>query len=326
MKRNHPPPDTERDRAEEEHLIDKRLKDTFTAPPCRKILLTNKATWYPEHNHVRLDEGLNAQQFDGMITTSSDPKCSYFSPFQALYLLESSQILIYHLEVPLSLAESYSLLLKGNNDLITYRVFSNLNQKGYFCFQSEFALPDKPADVPATEDSVGLVEDGEPLFRINSEYLTKQELLESLCRAGPKQANDETVDPSSSRFTFTFDIYKRETYAKNRIRRGKSKGRPDFHVVICDRATLDLSPSSLELASLSRRSDTDQVAFSGEILFALVDSNAGLIFVHFNSINPDTELNLIGSKTLPYQHHEDVAPDYKDLATNAIQDKVASKG
>lgn len=311
MKRNHQP-DTPRDQVEEQQITEKRLKDLFGASPCRKILHTNKGFWCQEQHHVRLDENVNAQQFEGMVTLSDGFGYNYMNTYQAMFLMESGQLLIYHNEFPLSLAEAYHLLLGSRSDLQNYIVFSHLNRNGYFCLKPDMKENPKIAEVSRRDQEQSLcphTKDLEALYKINQIYLTYQEVLRGLRMAGPKEA-PSTEAELNRRYIISFDVYKREDFAKNKPRKGKSAGMPDYHVIVCDKTNQN-SPNSCEIMRLQRM-HSDNARFSGRVLFALVDTDSTLSFVHFDQIEDEIDLSSI-DRTLPYQYKQGISSDYRDV-------------
>jgi hypothetical protein len=122
MKRNHPPDDESADlQQKEREIIDQRLHDIYSSKQVRNVLRSNKATYLDDVHHARLEPG--ACHPEGLTNHSREFNYHYLNPYQALFMLESKQILIYYNELPLSMAEAYKLLLRDASEFQNYVVF-----------------------------------------------------------------------------------------------------------------------------------------------------------------------------------------------------------
>lgn len=290
MKRNHPP-DNRAELPEEQKIVQQRLRETFLAARARKVLHSNKGTWCQINRHVQLDPATNHQQYDGMVRFSKELERHYLGAHEALYLLESRQLVIHFNELPLSLAEAYQLLLEEVDDFRNYIVFLHLNRWGYFCLKPDpRTLKTQDGDhARAPQHYHQLSNEQNPeqrtesLVDITLTHKPFDEVLEDLRNFGPKELrqSDDATSPASGNPPITFDVYKRETFAKNRPRKGKP-GRPDHFVIVCDES--DFKPSSYGNPFVDGRSIEEES--SERLLYALVDADANICFARFKPIDP----------------------------------------
>lgn len=282
MKRNFPPGgDKSADLQKEREIIEQRLSELYSSDQVRNVLKTNKATYLDHAHHVRLEPG--AKHLEGFTQYASDLKYHYLLPYQALFLLESRQILIYYNELPLSIAEAYKLLLRDASEFQNYVVFSNLNRNGYFCLphinlnpDSYPANPDRDKDTESDE----LIEARtKPLLHdVHFVDTTWKEIMDSLRPHGPRD-HDVEEDPRED-LSITFDVYKRESYTKNKPK-GSKEGVPDYFVIVEDKNSTRF-PSEL----------CDESHHSNKYLFAIIDADSSLTFVQCNTLKPrDLDVN-----------------------------------
>lgn len=197
MKRNLAPEEHEVQR--EKDIINDRLNELFARidEKSRLVSISNKGVWIDNERHVKV-ESTKGLPID-MLSYSSKLKYHFLNPFEALFCLETKQLMIHFNDLPLSLAEAYQLLIQNNVELRNYFVFQHFNRSGHYCLKNLCnANTDQAELAKPIEGGAG----GSPCF--------------------------ESVD-------ITFDAYKRETFARNKPHKGK-RGNPDYHVVVCERA------------------------------------------------------------------------------------------
>lgn len=294
MKRNHPPDDLDCCPENERNIIDSRLEGLFSvsAGSQRRIPLSSKGVWLDGYRHVKIDSTKGVMR--EFINRSREFHYDYLNPYEALYCLETSQLLIYFNGLPLSLSEAYQLLLDGHEDFIRYRVFQQLNRSGYVCLKpySEEGCPsvqtkareeccDKSNATLETDHRshvVGL----KPLAKVDSESNIVS-ILGDLQRHGPQEF-DMSGGRSGISFEglkISFDVYKREDLNRHKPRRFK-QGSPDYHLVVCDRSD-ERVPECGQLLKydLQREQCTRK-----ELIFALVDDDLSICFAQFKPLNP----------------------------------------
>lgn len=313
MKRNLPPPPE--DYKNEQLQIQARIEQLFEHSDdfIRKVPISNKGHWCDRLKHVRVDslKGLPSE----FVSYSTESKYHYLGNFEALYCLESSQLLIFHNGLPLSLAEAYQLLLIDSVQFRDYRLFQQLNRTGYICLRPSSELsPQLPLNQSQQSDSspgsssielrsteglsssqvdgprlrasqggdASLTDDVKPLFQIDSITLPLCDLMSRLQELGPldylpskqsTKSNQLEMAAAAARkgskdLNVTFDVYKRETFAKNKPRKGK-QGNPDYFLIVCDKA-LQKQPSCNQLAQISNK-----------LLFGLVDHDSSVCFAQW---------------------------------------------
>lgn len=286
MKRNEPPNESDICREGEQNIIEARLKELFSPSESeRRILLTNKGCWLHDRRHVRIDtvKGIKRE----FIKFSRDFKYNYLDPYEALYCLEASQLLVFNNGFPLSLAEAYQLLLDGRNDFVNYRVFQHFNRSGFVCLkpdareesqaiatETKAECCDEISSSPSSRPDTQLLAQNnlEPLTMLDSVTSIKQVLADLQCH-GPQEFKLAETYPKVpiGKLKIAFDIYKRGTMAKNMPRKGK-QGNPDYHVIICDKS-VDTVPNCKQLLEydLQMKHSTKT-----ELLFALVDDDMSI--------------------------------------------------
>lgn len=313
MKRNYLPDSSEQAHHNEQEIITQRLDELFShsVRNQRQVPISNKGYWIHSKQHVRVDSIVGLP--NELINFSPEFPYHFLNPFQALYCLEASQLLIYLFGFPLSISEAYELLLKDEEQFRYYRVFQQLNRTGYVCLKpihshlaSNMLIADsdqklKQEDTQALSDSDTLNCESEtsiqPLFKINTIYKPYREILDNLKQLGPKDAAEieSTLSALSTQdggrknasTTIAFDIYKRENFAKNKPRKDK-QGNPDYKLIVCDKSR-DKPPSCQQLLAhrsallieggeqASKYADT----FFDKLLFAVVDGDASICFTQF---------------------------------------------
>lgn len=282
MKRNHPPKESDFCPEREQSIIEARLKELFSPSESeRRIPLTNKGYWLHDKRHVKIDsvKGIKRE----FVKFSRDLRYNYLDPFEALYCLEASQLLVFFNGFPLSLAEAYQLLLDGRNDFINYRVFQHFNRSGFVCSKHIQEESQRQAVETKTKaeccDEIGTF-DTQLLTQANLEPLTvadsiipiKEMLADLRCRGPQEFKLPETYsEVPIEKLKITFNIYKRGTMARDMPRKGK-QGNPDYHVIICDKS-VDTVPNCKQLLEydLQMKHSTKT-----ELLFALVDDDMSI--------------------------------------------------
>ena len=301
MKRNYP---LERGAYshDEQNIISHKLNELYPRHYNRKVFYSSKGVWSSQHLHVHIDTETNTNQYDGLIIYSRDLGCVHLNPYEALFFIESRQLLVYHNEIPLSLAEAYELMLKDVRDLREFTVFTHLNHSGFFC------LPHKPQD---TSSENSLVKDtpldnsnqidkssdhqsppkhssnsNKPLFNLDSINLPYEHVIEQLRRLGPQEQNCTNANPN---LRISFDLYKRSTFKQKKPRKDKP-GNPDYFLIVCDGATS--SPAfggqvTKSTTSAAEVVDSTSSKSSTGLLFALVEDDSSILFARTNPINSD---------------------------------------
>lgn len=286
MKRNHPPNNAE-ELSEEQKIINDSLRELFakSSGAPRQVLASSKGFWINDKRHVKVEstKGLPVH----LVRYSRDLKYEYLNAFEALYCLECNQLLIIYNDLPLSLAEAYNILLTEESSR-NYRVFQHLNRSGYICLE--------PAIVDLTIEAVSsdqkLMQQSEPassvhlgnnvpLFNLDDSMpgLSFKDVLSRLRSVGPQELDEKTVGHSSTAndFKYTFDVYKRETYAKNKPCRNKRSGRPDYNLLVYDHEPSHKPPDCKQLIGYSKHS-------SAKLLIALIDSDYTICYTQFTPI------------------------------------------
>uniref|UniRef100_A0A6G1S3A4 tRNA-splicing endonuclease subunit Sen54 n=1 Tax=Aceria tosichella TaxID=561515 RepID=A0A6G1S3A4_9ACAR len=286
MKRNYPPDEKSADlQQEERQIIEQRLNQLYSTTQARNVLVTNKTTYLEQEHHVRLEPG-GIGQLKGFTQYARDSNYHYLLPYQALYLLESRQILIYYNELPLSIAEAYKLLLKSTSDFQNYVVFSHLNRIGYFCFPHTIVDVNSDPKVSALshgrhhgyETHLEKILDDKTKPLLSGHDLigkTPKEIMEALRPHGPQDLDDMwRRRPDDSEVSF--DVYKRETYTKNKPKDSR-QGRPDYCVIVQDKSSTAFpSDHVIEFCNDSQNCN--------KYLFAIVDADGSLSFVQCDTL------------------------------------------
>lgn len=318
MKRNHPPDDP-RDSYEDDQIIDKRIKELFEQPSnVRRVNHRSRGDWCQDKKQVVLADNVNVQQYDGMIS-GLDERLAYMNSYQALFSLESAQLLIFHNELPLSFAEAYRILLHQPDDVANYLVFAHLNRKGFFCLPNSSQVNSDRESADYVEQDIDHTDKTKPdaghgpILDLNSIMITPREARDRLRLIGPKLDRNHALAHKADSIDIiriSFDAYKRETFSKNKPSKSNSTGKPDYHVVVCDKAKHKTSPTSVDLQGLQCNL---KACCKCQLLIALVDSDGTLSFVQFSdkALSGDDFFNL-HEKILPYKYHEGIAEDYID--------------
>jgi hypothetical protein len=292
MKRNHLPDEESADeQRKEREIIDQRLKEHFLAISDRGVPRTIKAYYLDHLHHIRLEPA--NKQIDGFSQHSRMYNYNYLLPFQALYLLESRQLLIYYNELPLSIAEAYKLFLKDFSEFQKYTVFSHLNRNGYFCLPHKTVHPDdrpsisKSGDrhcedndtVPTTPPTTTKSSEKTKPLLCDNDFVDKsfKELMDTLQAHGPREYGGNTQDrPPSDNTAISFEAYKREGFKKFKPNRTRS-GCPDYYVIVQDKnSTRFPNDPALELCS--------DAHIRNRYLFAIIDADNSLSFVQYDML------------------------------------------
>lgn len=287
MKRNHPPDDPE-ELNEDQVIIDIKLNEVFSQPP-RSTPLNNKGHWVADNKHVKVAsaKGIPSE----LLSYSSDLGYHYLNPFEALYCLESSQLIIYFNELPLSLAEAYQILLDSPNEVRNYSVFQHLNRRGYVCLKPnsiETPLEEHGINERSTKKTSKIdisqnpnLDELGPLFKINSGAPIPIDILMSLKAKGPRdyQSDDDKSSQQNGDLIrrVIFDVYRRETFLKNKPRKYKS-GNPDYKLIICDKS-LDRPPNIKQLACCYYANAGEKII--NKLMFAIVEDDNSIRFNQF---------------------------------------------
>lgn len=287
MKCNHPPDDSEELQNEQE-IIDSRLNEQFLQP-SRSVPMTNKGYWLDNHGHVKLESirGVASE----LVRFSSTLKYHYLNPFEALYCLETSQLIIFFNGFPLSLAEAYQILIDDPIHFRNYRVFQQLNRSGYVCLKpssiqelegekSSISSPKKVT--PHVPQLSG--DNCEPLFKLGNTIPIPIEVLTALKARGPHDYQPNLgLQQRDLLQDVIFDVYKRETFVKNKPRKDRS-GIPDYKLIIRDK-TSDIPPNMKQLTyhDVTRTNEKE----SYKLMFASVDDDCSICFNQFENVNPE---------------------------------------
>lgn len=272
MKLNCLPDDLEH----EKEIVAEKLEELFSHSTTRKIQAINKGFWLHDKQHVRVDSDKGIRE--EFIRFASSDCYKYINPHEALFCLESCKLLIFFNGFPLSLAEAYQLLLRDKNHFRDYRVFQQLNRTGYICLDpsanqaastssktcdcSHKSPQEQPlAQKPNDEKPI------EPLIRVTDFGKPTKDLLDRLKNLGPRHAELRRECELHSSTVIAFDVYKKETYTKNKPRKGKP-GAPDYKLAICNKS-LDKPPSCYNFSA------------SDNLLFAVVDDDGSICFSQF---------------------------------------------
>lgn len=279
MKRNHPPDEPEA-LFEEQKIVDDRLNQLFLCEQTHRVVHTYKGVWCPEQRAVCLDT-LNTHPYDNLKFHLNGS--GYLGPLEALYFMETNQLIVHFNNFPLSLPEAYHILLKDKTDLRKYITFYHLNRNGYICLPPQSSAKQdqilgKNDDMPAESDSpcdssrnVTL----EPIFKIDTISLPFQTVLERLRQLGPQEMK-LTNEQDQQQLTITFDVYRRKTFTKNKPRKGQV-GQPDYHMIVCDKST-SYPPSPAEFLALDQYDEN----LVKKLVFAIVDLEGSISFSQFN--------------------------------------------
>lgn len=289
MKRNRPPDDQE-EQLQDARLLKERLDGLFShcQPEQRQMPLRNRAEWNAERRHAKIEQSVKVTPSD-MVKYSSQLGYHYLSWYEAMYCLDSNQLLIYHNDLPLSLAGAYELIIEDEVQLREYRVMQQLTRTGHICLPPSISIdwmkatPQTP--VVLDESEVPSSDVVEELFSINSIKLPLSQVLERLQEFGPREASATrrplVVDYGSST-RVSFDVYKREGFAKNKPHSADNKpGKPDYHLIVCD-LTSQAPPDASNLQNMSESLPRQS---SEKLMFALVDDDSSIFFVQYHELD-----------------------------------------
>lgn len=255
----------------------------------RGISIKRTGDWISEKRHVKLTslEGISVH----LLSYSHELKYHYLNPYEALFCLESSELLIFYEGYPLSLAEAYHLLIKDDQSLKNYRIFQRLNRTGFVCLKPqvtkpETALMSKADNLQTTESlSVGgddnddddgkqeTIDLEKSIYKIDALYeLTFAQVLQNLRKHGPQEAAVVEQATDCCNDEIVFDVYQKQNFHKNKPSRGKA-GNPDHYLIIRD----NIANGDANFIHTQH--------LSSKILFALIDVDDTICFVKFGSVN-----------------------------------------
>lgn len=301
MKRTYPLSDKEGRAAKqlEVTLINGLLGDLFNQERSdqRQIPISNKGYWMNELNHVKVDslKGLPHE----FVIYSRNLQYHYLNPYEALYCLESSSLIIFHRGYPLSLLEAYHLLLKDKRSFKNYRVFQRLNRTGFICLKPQFSdstKSDNNKSDSSPNPTTRLLEvthdlTNRSIYEIDSiqdptqESPRLNEVLTALRDHGPQEYTKFENEDHVGSHDIAFDVYKKEHFDKNKPRKD-SRGNPDYQLIIEDNITKSF-PDYTKL--FLTNDDQQQVReFTNEkLIYALIDCENTICFVKFDALGPE---------------------------------------
>lgn len=292
MKRNHPPDDSE-NLQDEQEIIDSRLNELFSQP-SRSIPITSKGYWMEDHRHVKV-ESLKGTANE-LLSFSSASNYHYLNLFEALYCLETSQLIIFFNGIPLSLAEAYQILLENPMDFRNYRVFQQLNRSGYICLKpnnNQTSTSDRgtaSGSTRVTSNRLHPSDDySEPPLKIEYSTPIPDKVLMALRSRGPCDYKTDFNLGSQQKDILkdvVFDVYKRETFVKNKPRKDKF-GKPDYKLIICDKSS-DKAPNVKQLVCYDEKKNETE---GHKLIFASIDDDSSICFSYFKCVNSE-ELEL----------------------------------
>lgn len=290
MKRNHLPDDPD-ELQEEQAIIISRLDELFFQQ-TKQVSILNKGYWLRDKRHVKLDSTKGIGQ--EYISYSKSLGYYFLNPFESLYHLETRQIIIFFNGLPLSLVEGYQLMISNPLEFKNYLVFQKLNRTGYICLRPDNIDPPLQQNKSTAEESgesknspllEAVEKDLKSLFEIDTIYLPFSQVLTSLRANGPREYQpDDCVEPKNIR-PIHFEVYKRETFIKNKPRKGQT-GKPDYRLIVCDKYR-EKTPNIKQLSQYN--STKGEVSNSTcKIIFAIVDDDTSVCFTHFSPLETKT--------------------------------------
>lgn len=298
MKRNRPP-DDECERRGEAELIRSRLDELFAhcQQNQRQVSLCNQAFWIPDKRHAKIVPNVRITPSD-MVQYSSHIGYHYLKPYEALYCLDTNQIIIYFNDMPLSLAEAYQLIIENKVQYREYKVLQQLTRTGYICIDPACTRVNnvvdsdergsQKAEISSSSSEVDEQNQLGEHFALDSiTSPPNNDDLKRLQKLGPKTGATPLVEGCEIQ-DITFDAYRRESFAKNKPQGASRPGRPDYHVIVCD-VESQKPPSANMLLCYSKLVNIA----SNKLLFALVDDDSSIFFAQFH------ELHSLSPETLP---------------------------
>ncbi|RNA09906.1 tRNA-splicing endonuclease subunit Sen54 [Brachionus plicatilis] len=242
--------------------------------------------WLSERNHVRLIKVKGK-----FIHTMGyvDDKCDILYPEEALYLLETSNILIYleneDDQIPMSVQQCYELFFKSDDlSLNDYKIFKSLIRHGYIVrrvdkvvlselAKAENKMPDENNGPVISKQNHGLLNKSEIFLKLNNliSNVSEMELYEKI--------KDKV---KTSNFRFIFEVYQ----PNKSFRKSKPQVKPSYRIATrrnCGNFNQLTLPSLNDLIHLRQ---TDGVlrlfAFvndSNDVMFYSLNQNFNLPFV-----------------------------------------------
>lgn len=292
MKRNRPPDDEEELR-KEARLVKDRIDALFShcRPDERQVPLCNQAVWITDKRHAKIDQNIRLNP-SFMVKYSTQFEYHYLEPYETLYCLDTSQLLVFHNNLPLSFAEAYQLLIENEVQYREYKVLQQLTRTGHICLKPSisYTKPINQIGVSQEEVSVHCCEkdkqkqsrdaDIKELFSIDSINIPIQDVFKRLQELGPQaMCKPMKRSPGGEVPDISFDVYKRESFAKNKPQE-KRPGRPDYFLIVCD-LTSQAPPDADKLLYFSKLSELD----SEKLLFALVDDDGSIFFAQYRQLD-----------------------------------------
>lgn len=274
---------------DEQKIVDDRLNELFcqNTDKTRRVSIISRGFWLSRERHVKIEsnKGISLE----LITYSPRLKYHYMEPFEALFSLETNNLMIYYNGFPLSLAEAYHLLLIDSVQFRNYRVFQQLNRSGFICLKPSTALLlVDHASEPFSESSPATC--SKPLsmdgFEVSTQFDKLQsslkEVLFKLRELGPK--DKELPKPRNDyKSIINFEVYRRQNFSQNKPRKDK-QGTPDYYLIVCDKSNQkydNLRQITLEYSNLKHKFDSSKF----KLIIALVDIDNSICYAQFKHVD-----------------------------------------
>ncbi|XP_072339143.1 tRNA-splicing endonuclease subunit Sen54 isoform X4 [Scyliorhinus torazame] len=158
-----------------------------------------KAEWKPQESIVELKS--NAGKFWHTMGHVENGKQLLY-PEEALYLLECGSIQIYYRELPLSIQESYEILLSARTiPLEQYQVYSHLKRLGYVIMRFDPRSKKSHSDLPAEAESSCSTTEGQQKEEVHQQDATCKALEKEVAKPAlePQQTKAEKLQESDGR-------------------------------------------------------------------------------------------------------------------------------
>lgn len=283
MKRNHPPKSPQEEEKEKES-ISERLTQLFNDDDTnnlRKVYHIHRGDWIPEKNHTKLDSVSMSHAYNLMAQYSHELKYHFLTSFPTLFYLETYRLHLYYRNLPVSIAEAYSLLLKEPNDLRNYNLYQVLLRQGYVgMMRSKLPHYIGNKTSPTIREITDHSQDrdcNQPLQKVDIDEPLSV-VLERLRHYGPSEPEESELElMMDEKSCDIFDVFSRKSFNSERPDKNPDK-KPDKTLII---TSMD------DVEALKTRN-----VINSDLAFALVDSLQEFCLAKFVPV-PMKELNRI---------------------------------
>lgn len=192
----------------------------------------------------------------------------FLTLYEALFCFEAELVLILYNNVQLSLAEAYHLFLRNDRQFKEYIVFQKVTTAG-FCVLPHSAITNcqhKSDEIVTPPTNMIEQTDTSPIIDPGDCNLTMEAVLDKLILYGPKEQPSDTTTCIP---TVTFDLYIKDTFVRNKPRKG-IPGKPDFQIVVV--AEYDQPPTMVHMLNNDDK-----------LIFAIVDDNGSVCYYNISA-------------------------------------------